>query len=74
MQSLAELISKLSRKITAEELVMRKKERQLQSIAIKCQEMASLVSTDQEKVKKEAAYLTEETKKYSTLQEMISSL
>lgn len=36
--------------------------------------MAALVSTDQEKIKKEAAYLTEETKKYTSFKDMISSL
>lgn len=36
--------------------------------------MASLVSSDQDKIKKEEDYLNEEAKKYSSLQDMITSL
>lgn len=74
MQSLAELIGKLSKRMSSEESLMKKKERQLQSISTKCQEMASRVSQDQDRIKNEMVYLAEETDKFTSLQEATSSL
>ena len=74
MQTLAEAIGKLSLKALSEDKTIKKKERQLQKISFRCQELTSNISGDQEKINKEVVYLHEETNKYHSLQEMASSL